>query len=298
MNSFKEAYSALADKPILTSSDWFKQPYQDKDKVPADLYCDHCKQVKTFVGNAHAFQDATISIATGMAQQIDRMSGLSKNIIDQIKVILDEVRLSYDNIEIIKLTCPVCNNRIYLVYAIESESRTVGENSKAVRTNFYKAIKIGEYPSQDTSRLLVLAKYQTRFPAEYDLLVKALKAYQLGLGAGAIVYIRKAYETLLNAVLDSASIDRSTVTFRDKLQKANDASHIVPTELEGKAYGLFRELSDNVHGDGEDTDGIAKYENLRIVFLLILDSIMQKERNAEIIAALPDDNRNRGTSNA
>jgi hypothetical protein len=290
MSSLKEAFAALADKPIHTSSEWFKQSYTDKEKIPADLYCPTCGRIKTFVGNSYSYQETLNVFARSMAQQGQQLSAYNDDTYKRINEILAEALLSYDNIMIIKLTCPVCDSRIYLAFAVGTESRTIAEGSKSIKTNFYQVIKIGEYPNQDLSRLLILAKYQARFPVEYDLLVKAVKSYQLGLGAGAMVYIRKAYESLLFGILDEASIPRPK-TFKDTLELADNTKHIVPAVLTDKAYGLFGEISDVVHGDAEDADGITKYEDLRDVFLLILDNIIEQERTATIAARIRADKK-------
>lgn len=89
------------------------------------------------------------------------------------------------------------------------------------------------------------------------LLNKAEKAYREGLGAGAIVYLRKAFEKI---TIDTARIsgieyesypEGNPKNFSKLLRKVDTQCSIIPREFAADGYRLFRELSTVVHGEYE-----------------------------------------------
>jgi hypothetical protein len=294
MNSLKKELSVLASKPILTSSNWFRQSNFDKAQIPADLYCPTCAQMKTFVGKSYSNEEAIYYFEQSLNQRMTQRHWYNEDLKEFIKNLFNEMRFSYDNIAITKLTCPVCGHKIYQTFAIEPQPQSIEKATQPGGESLYRVVKIGEYPNQEQSRLILLNKYFVRFSAEHALLVKAHKACQIGLGAGAMVYLRRAYESLLFAILDANGVEHPR-TFKDTLKTADEIAQIVPEVLKDKAYGLFGEISDVVHGGTDDNVGLEKYEDLRDVFLLILDHILEKERVTAIANKIRLDNNPRGS---
>jgi predicted RNA-binding Zn-ribbon protein involved in translation (DUF1610 family) len=297
----KDFLSELATKPIFTSTDWIKPENSDynrtKRSVTADLLCPKCGKEKTFAGKAHSRNDLRMVFqqeAQNVASRFTPAALFDSDSNDEDSVVeaIEDALLEVEDTITAQLTCPTCGELVYICYLVEEH---VHFNTQQLYNEIeeYRVQKIGEYPNQEASRLLVLSKYAQCFPAEYDSLSQAERAYNASLGTGAIVYIRKAYETLLCGIIDKANIQRPT-NFRDTLRKANETEHIVPAVLTDKAYGLFGELSDIVHGDTDDSIGMERYKDFRDVFLLILDNIMEQERMAEVAVSIRTDSTRRG----
>lgn len=289
----------LAAKPIFTGSDWEVVPTSFDDahrpNVTADLFCGECEKEKTFLGKAYSRTDLGIKYqqennAFGGNQYMPFFEDDSET--DTVEEMIDECVLPVGDTVTVQLKCPTCGSPVYVCYVIEynkKQDRIRNVFEDAVEgPDEYRVTKIGEHPNQEATRLHNLQKYKIRFPEEYQLLAQAERAYRNSLGAGAMVYVRKAYETLLFRVLDERSIDRPN-TFKQLLRCADDAAHIVPAALSDKAYGLFGEISDIVHGDTNDEWGLSKFENLRDVFTHILSHILEKEHQEELASKIKSD---------
>jgi hypothetical protein len=212
---------------------------------------------------------------------------------ETIEDMIDERALAVDDSIIVQLKCPSCGNFVYVCYYIEynhdmNRARDLSDMS-GKDPDKYRVHKIGEYPNQDINRFNPIQKYSTDFPKEYKLMILAEKAFSIGLGSGSIIYLRKAYESLLYGILDENNISRPT-QFRQALEKADEVTHIVPLELKDRAYGLFGEMSDLIHGEAEDEQCLEKYELLRDVFKFLLDEIVEKKRKASLIERIKLDN--------
>lgn len=122
------------------------------------------------------------------------------------------------------------------------------------------------------------------------LLDRAEQAYWTGLGAGAIVYLRKIFEKVTVQVADAAGIEYkkhaggNPKNFAELLQTVDKTYEIIPKEFSSDGYKLFRELSNVVHGEYDEKIGIEKYEPLRRLVIGILENVRNKqELNAAMI---------------
>lgn len=292
-------FTDLATEPIYSISEWETVPTSfdgaHRSSVTADLFCEKCGKEKTFSGSAYS-REELIAEYQLESDTLNRMPSMPfydyDDGTDTVEEMIVEGALSVGDATIVQLKCLTCGSLVYICYAIEfnqeqSRRKNVFDEQNKEPDKF-RVHKIGEYPNQEATRLRSLGKYMIRFPKEYQMLTQAERAYRSSLGIGAIVYIRKAYETLLHGVLDEHSIVHPK-TFRQLLSSADDVAHIVPDALNNKAYGLFGELSDIVHGNTEDEWGLEKFENLRDVFTLILDNILEKERQEELASKIKTD---------
>lgn len=123
-----------------------------------------------------------------------------------------------------------------------------------------------------------------------ELLSKAECAYRNELGAGAIIYLRKAYEqiTLQTAQAAGITIMKSNGTshrsFKDILQEVDAQKQIIPKEFAADGYKLFGELSAIAHGTNvSESDALQKYEPLQRLVVGIIENV---KNNAELMSAL------------
>lgn len=296
-----EKLSILATKPIFTCTEWEVIPTScdsaNRLGVSADLFCDKCEKGKTFTGKAYS----RIELGWKYQQENNTFNRnqyapfLENDIENEtVEEMIDECVLSVGDAVTVELKCPTCGSLVYICYAIEFD----GDQNR-VRNIFdeankepdkYRVHKIGEYPNQEPTRFAHLVKYKDEFSREYAFLLKAEKAYYLQLGSGSIIYLRKAYESLLYGVLDEFGIERPK-QFKEALRKADEAAKIVPAELTDRAYGLFGEMSDISHGEVADEVGLKKYELLRDVLGIILDNILEKRKRADLVKRIKYDNK-------
>ena len=70
--------------------------------------------------------------------------------------------------------------------------------------------------------------------------------------------------------------------FKEILDKVEATDPIIPNEFSENGYKLFGELSDVVHGDYDEQDGLKKYSSLRRLVVGVLDKIKNSQ---EIVGA-------------
>lgn len=110
------------------------------------------------------------------------------------------------------------------------------------------------------------------------LLDKAELAYRNGLGAGAIVYLRKIFEIVIIETAQSNGISIQNnkgkrLDFKTMLSNVEKQCHIIPFEFSKNGYKLLGELSDVVHGEYDENLGLSKFEPLHRLVIGILDNV-------------------------
>jgi len=178
------------------------------------------------------------------------------------------------------LKCPRCNSSIPTWFIIESEDNMI---SRSVNCRILKR-------RENLSDTAMYFKSDT-FGDYTHLLEKANIAYREGLGAAAMVYLRKTFEQITCAAADNAKINRKTPTggrkkFQDLLKEVDGACKIIPDEFSSNGYELFCELSNVLHGDYDEKLGLEKYEYLRRLIVGIIENIRNKHEYNEVVEAL------------
>ncbi len=190
-----------------------------------------------------------------------------------------------------RLTCQYCKKiSVPVWFLVQVEGMSMMKGNKSV--SFLRNAKV---------RLLYKHfKYSSDVepaPLEYkkeysDLLIKADQAYYNGLGAGALVYLRKLYEKFTLDIAKSngiAYLDKKNkqVNFRELLERVNTRCLMIPPEFSANGYRLFEELSNIVHNDSIDEEpGIKKYTSHRRLIVEILDNIRDKKELSAVISKL------------
>lgn len=199
-----------------------------------------------------------------------------------------ELACIFVNRNMISIDCVMacaCGSTVEAWFIVESENDITSANPKI------RILKRSERLS-DTVRI------NTSRYGEYDyLLDKAQRAYREELGAGAIVYLRKIYESITIQMAQSVDIeiinkDGYQRPFKKILTEVDKRCHILPREYSGDdGYKLFGELSDIVHGEYDEELGLKKFETLYKLVTGILDNVRNKEEFNEAKRALgwPED---------
>ena len=130
-----------------------------------------------------------------------------------------------------------------------------------------------------------------------EWLAKAEIAHKERLGAGAIIYLRSAFEKItqevsLNAGVTIKNKKDKFLNFREVLQRVDSECSIIPPIYAENGYDLFSKLSEIAHGDSDETTALEEYEPLRRLVIGIIENVKRKneeiKNNAEIQKALID----------
>ena len=114
-----------------------------------------------------------------------------------------------------------------------------------------------------------------------ELLEKAQRAHREGLGAGAVVYLRKIFEQITIQTAAASAIPIQTTkgkrkNFRDLLTEVDGQCSIIPQEFSENGYRLFGELSDVLHGGYNEEAALSKFDSLYRLVVGILDNVKTK----------------------
>lgn len=141
-----------------------------------------------------------------------------------------------------------------------------------------------------------------RLPVEMDdkyseWLAKAEIAYKERLGAGAIIYLRSAFEKITQEVGLSAGVtiknDKDKfLNFREVLQRVDSECSIIPPIYAENGYELFSRLSEIAHGNSDEETALKEYDALKRLVFGVIENVRRKNKelknNAEIKKALID----------
>ena len=136
-----------------------------------------------------------------------------------------------------------------------------------------------------------------------SLLDMAERAYREDLGAGSIVYLRKAFEKITLQMADTMGITYAKYeggnpkNFSSLLKKVDDSCSIIPKEFSKNGYQLFRELSSVVHGEFNEELGLSKYESLHRLVIGILENVRNSRELQSAIISLGWDKSEEGGIN-
>jgi len=124
-----------------------------------------------------------------------------------------------------------------------------------------------------------------------DLFERAQIAFEDGLGAGALIYLRKIFEAVTAETAGVIDISAKTSTGKSKpfkalLEEVDRTSHIVPEEFSKDGYRLFSELSDVIHGDADEAVALIKYDPCRQLVLGIVNNVKTKQAMRTAAATL------------
>ncbi|MBL8776855.1 MAG: hypothetical protein JNK12_13020 [Acidimicrobiales bacterium] len=124
-----------------------------------------------------------------------------------------------------------------------------------------------------------------------DLFERAQIAFDDRLGAGAMIYLRKIFESLTMEAAVAAGIATThpngrRKNFRLLLQEVDGQARIIPTEFAENGYTLFAELSNVIHGDADEAEALEKYDPCRRLILGVVSNVRNRSEFAAAIATL------------
>ncbi len=178
------------------------------------------------------------------------------------------------------LKCPRCDSAVPVNFLIES-------NSETDLANLLPNVRI----LNRTYKILDGIKLSNEIYGKYsDLIEKANRAYNEGLGAGAVMYLRKIYEQVIIESANIADIEIHTAKgkrrkFSDILKDVDSECSIVPTEFSENRYRLFSDLSNIIHGEYDEDIALRQYPAFYRLVVGILDKI---KNNRELMQAIND----------
>lgn len=125
-----------------------------------------------------------------------------------------------------------------------------------------------------------------------DLVKRAKLAYEMQLGAGSMIYLRKIFEMITTQVAEIVDVPTKRPKtgrnrpFRDVLQEVNDKRIIVPQRFSSDGYKLFSELSEVIHGDSSEDEALKKFTPCLQLVLGVVDQVYRDNIFARAIEEL------------
>ena len=238
-------------------------------------------QIDSFLQNKKGVAGQSVKISVGnialnyYCQECEDLRTFSSK--DKLEAIfVNKNTISIDCV----LLCAVCRKAIPLWFLIESNNDITGQAPRVrILKKSEKNIQIEETNN----------KYYNKY---VELLNKAEQAFNEDLGAGAIVYLRKVFEKI---TVDSANAinveydkyeNGNPKNFLNLLKKVDEKCSIIPREFSRDGYKLFRELSNIVHGENNEEDGIKKFEPLYRLVVGIVENVKNHEEIMESLQKL------------
>lgn len=200
------------------------------------------------------------------------------------KMISIDCQLKCTDFDIKSSKCRQCNPYIQAWFLIEADDIFANTpNINLVKQNF-------KLPENIKLPIEIEDKYS-------EWLAKAEIAHKERLGAGAIIYLRSAFEKItqevgLNAGVTIKNKKDKFLDFREVLQRVDSECSIIPPIYAENGYDLFSKLSEIAHGDSDEETALNEYESLRRLVIGIIENVRRKneeiKNNAEIQKALID----------
>lgn len=151
--------------------------------------------------------------------------------------------------------------------------------------------KIGQYPSIADADSVKVRKYRNVLSKEQlEGFTIAVRLASAGVGAGAVVYLRRIFESLIEEAHGEASKDSVWLTANADYKIARVADKVkslksyLPSYLV-EHHTMYSVLSSGVH-DMSEQECLELFPTLKIGIELILDQKIQKKEEAEKVAAL------------
>ena len=124
-----------------------------------------------------------------------------------------------------------------------------------------------------------------------DLFERAQIAYDDGLGAGSMIYLRKIFEiatlqTAKSANIETVNSKKKRIPFKVLLKNVDKQCNIIPIEFSENGYLLFSELSEVIHGDSNEATALSKYVPCRQLVLGVVNNINNTEKMSRAAASL------------
>lgn len=177
------------------------------------------------------------------------------------------------------LRCPGCQGTVEVWFLVGSENEISG---------LAPHVRLERYTENLRNTAVQLGVVTGQFA---ELLSRAQQAYEAGLGAGAMVYLRKIFELITYEVAELQGIavvgeNGWRRSFRRVLREVDEARQIIPPRYRSNGYTLFSELSEVIHGDSDEADALFKFEPCRELVLGVVHEVNRDNVFAKAVEAL------------
>ncbi|KWR72585.1 hypothetical protein RN04_07105 [Arthrobacter sp. W1] len=165
------------------------------------------------------------------------------------------------------LRCMVCGSTVETWFVIAASEGVLHSRSPKVRIERY------------TENLRDRAERVDVATGPFaDLVKRALFAYENGLGAGSVIYLRKIFEMVTWEVaeiigLETKKSNGNPRPFSRVLEEVNDVRRIIPQQFSSDGYQLFGELSKIIHGDSSEVEALQKFKPCLQLVLGVVDEV-------------------------
>jgi len=112
-----------------------------------------------------------------------------------------------------------------------------------------------------------------------DWLSRAQMAYEAGLGAGSMIYLRKIFESVTFEVARIVNIPTFDAksgyrrSFKKVLKDVNEQRSIIPRQFSANGYRLFSQLSEVIHGNSTEEDALVKFKPCLQLVLGVVEEV-------------------------
>lgn len=177
------------------------------------------------------------------------------------------------------LKCPGCEGTVEVWFVVGSEIDIFGLAPR---------VRLERYTENLRNNAVRLGIVTGQFA---ELLSRAQQAYEAGLGAGAMVYLRKIFELITYEVAEIQGIavvgeNGWRRSFRKVLKEVDEARQIIPPRYRSNGYTLFSELSEVIHGDSDEADALLKFEPCRELVIGVVHEVNRDNVFAKAIEDL------------
>lgn len=175
------------------------------------------------------------------------------------------------------LSCPGCSQRVGVWFIV-----------RCIREDLYSPAPMVRLDRVVEHRNVRAVQEEEQELNSQQLLQRAIVAHQVGLGAGAMVYLRMIMEAVTNAAATAYEVPiegkkGGRKPFAHLLKEVDVQARIIPSQFSGQGYDLFSELSKQIHGEGTELEAIARFGPCRALIEGILSNI---ELNGKIDSAM------------
>ena len=176
------------------------------------------------------------------------------------------------------LHCPTCDEPIQVWFLVESEQMI---------NDPFPNVKILKRSEKLSTNVNLINESYGDYTGHLE---KSKRAAREGLGAGAIIYLRKIFENIIiqsaeaaTPVIETKKPNGKTKPFIQILEPVKQQLNIIPTEFVENGYTLFGELSDIIHGEYDEEEALLKFDAFYRLVVGVLDNI---KNNREIMQAI------------
>ncbi|GAB6991803.1 hypothetical protein [Paenibacillus pini] len=177
------------------------------------------------------------------------------------------------NKQVISIDCILqcnCGSVVHTWYLVEAEEDIRYQSPK---------VRILHFREKLTERVKLQFEKYGEFS---EWLEKANRAHRDGLGSGAVIYLRKVYESITYSIANANNIplirgNGNRRPFSEILKEVDEQHSIIPVSFSANRYKLFSQLSEIIHGDGSEEDALKYFGALYTLVTSVLDNVTQKE---------------------